>query len=211
MKTLSEGHSALFKGGNHVDQGDLRLFVAVPLPEKVRAQIALRIDKLKKATSFRKWVHPRDWHITLYFLGGCSFRTGEQVKERLRELAPTFSPFQLKIGVLGSFGNPDSPRILWSGVEGDREALARLHRAVISRLSPLGFPVEKRPFRPHLTLARKCLQSNFSLQGLETLWMDETERPEWEVRQIVLYSSHLGRTPMYEPEAVFELKVVEDV
>lgn len=194
-----------------MNQADLRLFVAVPLPEEWRGRLARRIGELKKTASFRKWVHPEDLHITLHFLGECSPQTGEQVKERLRELIPTVKPFRVKLGALGFFGNPHSPRILWSGVEGELDALKRLQREVVSRLSPLGFPAENRPFRPHLTLARNCRQRDFSLNGLEALWMDEAERPEWEVRQIVLYSSHLGRTPMYEPEAVFELKVVEDV
>jgi 2'-5' RNA ligase len=189
-----------------VNQGDLRLFVAVPLPEEVRAQITLRIGKLKKAASFRKWVHPEDLHVTLHFLGECSPRTGEQVKERLRELIPTVKPFRLKLGALGLFGNPRSPRILWGGVEGELDALKRLHREVVDQLSPLGFPAEKRPFRPHLTLARNCRQQDFSLKGLEALWMEHAEKPEWEVRWIVLYCSRLGRTPMYEPVAVFPLK-----
>ncbi|MEW9032358.1 MAG: RNA 2',3'-cyclic phosphodiesterase [Planifilum fimeticola] len=186
--------------------GDLRLFVAVPIPEAVRGQIALRLGELKKAASFRKWVHPRDLHITLQFLGECSPRTCERVKERLGEMAPTLDPFRLKLGDLGLFGNPRSPRILWSGVEGELEALGRLQRAVVGRLSPLGFPAETRPFRPHLTLARNCRQRDFSLRELEALWMDDSVRPEWEVHRIVLYRSHLGRTPMYEPVEVFGLK-----
>lgn len=189
-----------------MNPGELRLFVAVPLPEEVRGKIAMRIGKMKQAVSFRKWVHPQDLHITLHFLGACSRKAGEQVKERLRELALTMPFFRLKLGPLGSFGDPRSPRILWSGVEGERERLHRLHRAVVGGLSPLGFPAEKRPFRPHLTLARNCRQRDFSLAGLEPLWLEETERPEWEVRRIVLYRSHLGRTPMYEPAAVFELQ-----
>lgn len=75
-----------------MNPGELRLFVAVPLPEEVRGKIAMRIGKMKQAVSFRKWVHPQDLHITLHFLGACSRKAGEQVKERLRELAPTM-PF----------------------------------------------------------------------------------------------------------------------
>lgn len=191
--------------------GDLRLFVAVPIPEAVRGQIALRLGELKKAASFRKWVDPRDWHITLQFLGECSPQTGERVKERLRELSPTLHPFRLKLGALGLFGDPRRPRILWSGVEGELEALSRLQRKVVSRLSSLGFPAESRPFRPHLTLARNCRQRNFSLPELEARWMDDSDRPEWEVRRIVLYRSHLGRTPMYESVATFDLKGDEEV
>lgn len=189
-----------------MDQSELRLFVALPIPGEMRSKIAFRIGQMKKTASFRKWVHPEDLHITLYFLGECSQRTGECVKERLEELAPTVHPFRLKLGALGFFGAPQCPRILWSGVGGELDALQKLQREVVSRLSPLGFPVENRPFRPHLTLARNCRQRDFSLDGMEALWLEDVERPEWEVRRIVLYRSHLGRTPMYEPVESFELR-----
>src|SRR5690606_41428554 len=46
------------------------------------------------------------------------------------------------------------------GVEGELEQLRQLHQRVETHLVELGYPVEKRNFRPHLTLARNYKGKN---------------------------------------------------
>ena len=43
---------------------------------------------------------------------------------------------------------------MWAGVKGDLESLGRLQKLMDEALSEVGFPMERRPFRPHLTLGR---------------------------------------------------------
>ena len=64
------------------------------------------------------------------------------------------------------------------------------------------FPAEKRPFHPHLTVARSDppvkLPPSYTATPLET--------DPWEVDRVVLFRSHLGRpAPRYEPLARFPL------
>jgi 2'-5' RNA ligase len=46
------------------------------------------------------------------------------------------------------------PRVVWIGLQEPSGALSRLQRAVEAQVAPLGFPTERRPFNPHLTLGR---------------------------------------------------------
>jgi 2'-5' RNA ligase len=55
---------------------------------------------------------------------------------------------------LGCFPNARRPRVVWVGLDEPTGALARLREAVEAEVAPLGFPTERRPFSPHLTLGR---------------------------------------------------------
>jgi 2'-5' RNA ligase len=55
---------------------------------------------------------------------------------------------------VGCFPNARRPRVVWIGLQEPTGALARLRDRIENHVAPLGFPTEKRPFRPHLTLGR---------------------------------------------------------
>jgi 2'-5' RNA ligase len=44
--------------------------------------------------------------------------------------------------------------VVWLGLKGQLDTLQSLRDQVEARISPLGYPTEKRPFSPHLTLGR---------------------------------------------------------
>jgi 2'-5' RNA ligase len=45
--------------------------------------------------------------------------------------------------------------VLWFGVEGDTDRLARLQKDLSDAHEPLGYKPERRPYSPHITVARK--------------------------------------------------------
>lgn len=133
----------------------IRAFIAIELPPEVtaalaRAQEALGRDKEKGV----RWVSPEGIHLTLKFLGNVEESQLPQLEATLAEAATIEDPFTLQLGALGAFPNARSPRVLWVGVAGEAEKLARLQQAVEGKVSPLGFPPEERAFSPHLTLGR---------------------------------------------------------
>ncbi|MGA9172520.1 MAG: RNA 2',3'-cyclic phosphodiesterase [Thermoactinomyces sp.] len=180
-----------------------RLFIAIPLPAHLKQLLADWCEKQRQKWFFAKWVYWEDYHITLKFLGNCTAQQIKGITEELRGQAETHSPFSLKLKGLGTFGRPDSPRILWAGVGGDLPALELLERRIVNRLIPLGFSPEERPYRPHVTLARKCQTPFFlSSQQLQTEWPQELTKT-WLVQEMVLYETKLGRQPMYHALARF--------
>ncbi|MFD2875386.1 2'-5' RNA ligase family protein [Paenibacillus rhizoplanae] len=93
--------------------------------------------------------------------------------EALWKVARSSKGFQLKLGEWGTFGLPDSPRVLWAGVSGELEPLKELQQKVVSATLPLGYTPEMRTYNPHLTVARKYRgEDPFTLEQLENLRMD---------------------------------------
>jgi 2'-5' RNA ligase len=142
---------------------NLRLFVACELPQAARDALARLQEELRAQGAGRlRWVRPQGIHLTLKFLGDVPGGKVGAVKEALA--AAIRSPFSLNLRLerVGSFGGRQRLRVVWVGLEGDTEELARLAAMVEEALGPLGFPRERRPFSPHLTLAR--VPDNFGVE-----------------------------------------------
>jgi RNA 2',3'-cyclic 3'-phosphodiesterase len=188
----------------------IRLFLALPLPDSMKPMVHQWSQGLRSELAFQKWVHPSDYHITLKFLGDTAADQVERIKEGVRRSVKGMTPFELRLEGLSWFGRPSSPSILWAGVQGDLAELQRLHKTVESAMEAVGFAKEDKAFRPHISLARRYL-GKASLEtgrmaGLaEQLRSDESD-VSWRVDHVVLYTSHLGRNPMYEPLERFALE-----
>jgi RNA 2',3'-cyclic 3'-phosphodiesterase len=143
----------------------------------------------------------------LKFLGGTPVKTKEALEEQLALLAGSMSSFRLTVGELGAFGKPSAPSVLQTGVHGDTDALKGLHKRVEQLAAAQGFAPEDRPYKPHITLARRYVGA----EPYQRLWTQEAVLPEsgswsWEVKEMVLYQSHLGRRPMYQVLHSFPLQ-----
>lgn len=133
-----------------------RLFIAIPLPDVVVSYLRAIQENLRQQAPARtvRWVAPEGIHLTLKFLGDVPLTHAGDIEGALVEAARAHDGFALSIGGLGCFPNPNRPRVLWAGIEGERHALAALRDDVERQVAPLGYPTEDRPFSPHLTLGR---------------------------------------------------------
>lgn len=146
----------------------IRSFIAIELPDELKAELARLQDKLKSGRiSGAKWVDPYSIHLTLKFLGNIVEETVGKVTEAMEAAAEGASPFSLEVKELGVFPNLNRVQVVWVGVVGEVDKLAKLQQSIDSNLTPLGFAPESRPFTPHLTLAR--MRNEASL----------TERQKW--------------------------------
>lgn len=130
----------------------MRLFVALDIPEDVRAALREFVQPLRAKWPRIRWTRPEGQHVTLKFLG----EVGEERLEAIVSLlAPLRSsePVTMNFHGIGFFPQPRHPRVLWVGVEGSAN-LQPLAAEVEGALVTAGFPAEQRAFRPHLTLAR---------------------------------------------------------
>lgn len=184
---------------------DWRLFVAIRLDRPRRQLLTRWRDRIRSAgwDTFGKWVHPDDYHVTLFFLGACRPEQVPSLRRELAIVADQWTPFTLKLQGVGIFGVPRRPRILWAGVDGNLSVLNELHEDVVQALVPLGFQREDRPFRPHVTLARQYKRNDFDAERVREVVAFAAEREaEWTVTDLVLYRTQWGRVPMYEALAV---------
>ena len=92
----------------------------------------------------------------------------------------------------GAFPNFRKPRVVWAGVDPDPR-LELLQHDLEARCAALGYEVEGRPFRPHLTLARvKGPVPAGPLRALADAARDLTFEDEVDVESIDLMHSTLS-------------------
>lgn len=125
-----------------------RLFLALWPPVSVR-------EALEQAARQWAWpagarlTRPERLHATLHFIGSVP---GARLDELRSRLAVPFEPFSFEVS---------RPQV-WRGGIAVLEALqpppamVALHSRLAARLGELGLPVEDRPYRAHVTLARKA-------------------------------------------------------
>jgi 2'-5' RNA ligase len=130
----------------------MRLFVAMDIPEGVRAAISAIVANLHPTCPGARWVRIEGLHVTLKFIGETPDARAPEIRSALASIAPR-SPIAIRFRGLGFFPNAKRPRVFWAGAEAGDD-LAKLAAAVESCLDPLGIAREDRAFTPHLTLAR---------------------------------------------------------
>jgi 2'-5' RNA ligase len=170
----------------------VRLFVALDVPEAVRASLAELSARLHKICPSARWMRLEGVHITLKFIGEVPTDKVESIRQALGSL-PDFAPVELRFAGLGFFPSARRPRVFWAGVEA-RPQLTALVAAIEMKLEPLGIPPEKRPFEPHLTLAR--LETPERAQALSAS-VEELGTPQFgseTFREFHLYQSVLKRS-----------------
>ncbi len=134
----------------------VRTFIAIELTEELKAALRRTQQELAEEMPSRsvRWVQPNGIHLTLKFLGDTPEEKVHAVQEALAQAAAQARPFIFSLSGLGCFPNARQPRVVWVGLQEPAGALVRLQQAVEAHVAPLGFPTEKRPFSPHLTLGR---------------------------------------------------------
>lgn len=133
----------------------IRSFIAIDLPTKIQT----RLDRVSTQLQERledvpvRWVPVENIHLTLKFLGDVSESNLEVLKDVLRTVVANYDKFEISIGGMGAFPQARRPRVIWIGIESPPE-LASIQRNIESETARLGYARERRPFSPHLTLAR---------------------------------------------------------
>jgi 2'-5' RNA ligase len=134
----------------------MRCFVAVPLPDDVRAAAVRAQDEVRRACEGAdiRWVRPESMHLTLKFLGNVDEARVPAVGRALAGEIPRHALGRLALGGLGAFPTPHRARVVWLAVREGAAALAAVASAVDRTLAGLSFDAEARPITPHLTLGR---------------------------------------------------------
>jgi 2'-5' RNA ligase len=153
-----------------VSDANLRLFVAVELPDGLKRALEDAAAVLKRAGADEglRWVRPDGIHLTLKFLGATPASRVPAIVDALRDHLRRAAPFDLQPRGFDAFHGgkkaatfrtwresyAHNVRVLFVGLTGGTEALSALAERVEAELVPLGFPRENRAFFAHLTLAR---------------------------------------------------------
>ncbi len=170
----------------------VRLFLALELSPEVKTLLEEQQLYLKhrlEPTWFR-FADSSSLHLTLVFLGQVSENKVAGIKQAISFACRRLSTFSLSTGQLGAFPSLQRPSIIWTGIDGELEALKTLQTRLSQQLS--GFaPQEDRAYHPHLTLARiKQFGKNESISN--AIMAAPTFKPaNWQIDRVQLMSSLL--------------------
>ena len=175
----------------------LRLFVALGDPGgegRRRGGVRTWREEFPKA----RWVPRENLHVTLKFLGRTWPRLTEWVPERIEEAVGEFEPFDTRLVGVGSFPSAKRGRAIWAvrRTRADGELAGAIDAALADEFEP-----EKRPFHPHLTVAR----SDPPLKLPAAYTSTELESEPWSVTTSSCSGATSGGRPRYEPLARFPL------
>ena len=131
----------------------MRLFLAVELGTSTLDALEQAIAPLRAEAPDIAWVRPEKRHLTLKFLGDVDEPRVDAVTELTERVARQHRPFSMQLAGIGAFPNFRRARVVWIGVEHDA-LLELLHHDIEVAAEAVGFEVEGRAFRPHITLSR---------------------------------------------------------
>lgn len=157
-----------------------RLFAGLEIPPS----LALSLSGLRGGLPGARWIEPRDYHITLRFVGDIDDRTADELAHALDRVERT--EFEVRLAGIDVFG-ADKPHSVYARVEPTPEI--RELQADLERLCQrLGLKPEPRKFTPHVTLARLRRGNPADVASWLTLRGGFTAQP-FLVEQFALFSA----------------------
>ena len=189
---------------------EMRLFVAIAPRPAVLDELDALVEPLRSRRQDLRWTNREAWHVTLAFLGQVDEPTAAKLVQRLERAARRHHDIQLAFSGAGAFPAAGRANVLWSGLSGDRAALARLAESVVAGATRAGSPPpgKSRRFQPHLTLAR-CRMPAEVTDLVAAL--DGYQGPTWTADRVHLVRSRLRATeqPRYSSLASWPLRELD--
>jgi RNA 2',3'-cyclic 3'-phosphodiesterase len=186
-----------------VSEARWRMFVAVDLAPAAATSLAAVLDGLDRLPAAR-WLERSTWHLTMAFLGDVPISRVARLDRAFAEVAAATEPFPLRVAGGGTFPERGAPRLLWAGVDGDDGALQRLATAVGRAARAAHLRLERRPFTPHLTLARFRNAPRGAADPALAVLAGYTG-PTCTVRELALVRSDLGPPLVHTPVRAYRL------
>ena len=168
----------------------MRAFIALELPDEFRFEVAGLARQLSARVKGR-FTSPENYHVTLAFLGDISEHEVRLAMDAIEEARPQTNDVPVECNGLGKFGRPHDAT-LWLGLREDT-GIAQLAADVREALVERDIPFDAKPFKAHVTLARRA---NIPKQSLPDLPFPE---PTY-AKAITLFKSELSSEgPTYTP------------
>ncbi len=162
-----------------------RLFVAVPVPVAVLPHVRRATEAVAGLPGVRVLGEPQ-WHVTLAFIGEVEAERAGAAREVVAGL-PSDVGGQAELGRFLLLPSASRARVVTLEIIDEDEVFKRLFETVMGGLEAAGVMTrEKRPFRPHLTIARLRAPGPVRPRF-------ESERAPFAVQSVCLYESRLRR------------------
>ena len=132
----------------------MRAFFCLATDDALNRDLAALAGVLRARTATRvAWVRPRNFHVTVRFLGDIDPMLTVALERMTRAVADDTAPFPLEIDRLGAFPDPTRARVIWAGGDAPAEFITLVDR-INHGLVEFGFPPPRKETIAHITLGR---------------------------------------------------------
>lgn len=188
-------------GGGLITDVVVRAFIAIEIPENVRAALRGLLERLRGTPGRIGWVKPENIHLTLRFLGDVETDRVDRLAAILADACKDVAPFSVAVRGAGAFPNLRRPGVLWVGCSPADGALEAVQLAAEDAARAVGLPPDDKAFHPHLTIAR-IKDSRTAAAVIEGFERERAfDAGEFQVHGVSLFSSQLTpHGPLYARE-----------
>jgi len=193
-----------------------RLFLAINLPEGIKEQIADLVIKLEKSNKNKpiKWVEKENFHLTLHFLGDVPEEKILEINKSLEPIINDFLTLNFSLSnSISAFPDLNNPKVIFLDmIELNDGKTIKLQKEIGEALAKLGFEIDTRPFRLHLTLGRVKFKTslqipNFSFPAFALRASAGRQLSDFRIHSIDLMESNLTpSSPIYNSVKTYKLK-----
>lgn len=162
----------------------MRLFIAIEFPDYIKLQLAEEISLLKSYSDSGNFTVTENLHLTLVFLGEIEVSKLDLIKKAMLLACDDYKSSFVKIKGFGRFKNRGE-LLYWRGLECSDEII-KIQFKLANELRSKGFEIEKRKFKPHITMGRRCVMSS---EFKEIEFADKMKDKDFEVKSISLMKS----------------------
>ena len=170
----------------------LRLFIAIPLPEPVKRELARVQSTLTHANSHVRGVGLAGLHLTVKFFGDTPAERAAEIGHAMKLTAATVEKkIHLTCEGIGAFPNVEKPRVVWAGLHGETAILERMVQRLELAMETIGFAREERPFHPHVTIGRMKFPKQLGSLHKAMHQLEGRSFGEFDAEALILYRSDL--------------------
>ncbi|MBM7704867.1 RNA 2',3'-cyclic phosphodiesterase [Metabacillus iocasae] len=172
-------------------------FIGIRIPVSISQPSVDFITLHENDFPFRVWTNVYDYHITLAFLGAVHDEKIKELKKELSMLVKRHHSFVLQIGKLNLFGINERPRVVYLEVSRQQPLLA-LQKEIYDLCIKLGFSLDKRPYHPHVTIAKRWDgQQPFSHETYVNQPILSKQESWIEVNEVIVFTINTKDIPKY--------------
>ncbi|MBN7772364.1 RNA 2',3'-cyclic phosphodiesterase [Clostridium aminobutyricum] len=172
----------------------MRLFIAINFEKSVIDEIIAIQNQLRNQAVKGNFTREENLHLTLVFLGAIEEKKIDLIERAMNEI--TIPSFDLIFNKMGHFSR-DAGDIWWIGAE-ENQFLFDMQKKLSAYLSKLGFSIERRGFKPHLTLGREVILREKPLISLSKIssrvskiYLMKSERINGKLTYTAIYTKEL--------------------
>ncbi len=169
----------------------VRTFISIDFDnEEIVKNIVSIQSEIQTSGAKLRVVNPKVLHATIEFLGEITEHQVQQISQLLSDI--NFKKIRLSVKQPGVLPNENHIRVVFCEIEGEIEELRKIQNEIRVKLRKLGFEVDSRPFKPHLTIARVKSAQNKSELIKVIKNLSDFNCGEQEIVSIKLKKSILG-------------------